>query len=125
MQYLRHNPVTSKPTIDVPAGACDCHCHIFGDPAVYPFVADRTFTQHPASLEDYLASLATLRVERAVVVQPSMYGLDNRCTLDAVGQLGKERARAVVMIDAATSEEQIRRMNEAGARGVRFITLAT
>jgi predicted TIM-barrel fold metal-dependent hydrolase len=68
--------------------------------------------------------LATLGVERTVIVQPSMYGLDNRCTLDAVRQFGADRARAVVMIDASADRNEIRRLHDAGARGVRFITLA-
>jgi predicted TIM-barrel fold metal-dependent hydrolase len=108
---------------DVPAGACDCHTHMFGDPKQFPFAADRVYTPEPASIAEMRALHRALRMDRVVVVQPSVYGTDNTCTLDAVRQLGS-RARAIAVIDDATSSAALDAMHQAGARGIR-INLAT
>jgi predicted TIM-barrel fold metal-dependent hydrolase len=94
----------------VPAGACDCHVHVFGPAARFPYAARRTYTPPDASLEQLQALHQRLGIERVVVIQPSPYGTDNSCTLDAVKRLGN-RARAVVVVDERTSLK--------GASGVR------
>ena len=108
---------------DVPAAASDCHTHIFGDARRFPFVADRVYTPEPASIAEMRALHRSLHMDRVVIVQPSVYGTDNTCTLDASRQLGS-RARAVVVIDEAIPSAALDRMHGAGARGVR-INLAT
>jgi predicted TIM-barrel fold metal-dependent hydrolase len=109
----------STPAFDMPSGACDCHVHVFGPIARYPFAAERMFTPGPASVEDLVALQRTLGLERVVIVQPSPYGTDNACMLDAVQRLGA-RARAVAVIDAATSDAALKDMDRAGVRGVRL-----
>jgi predicted TIM-barrel fold metal-dependent hydrolase len=104
---------------DVPAGACDCHTHAFGDPNRFPFTSSRVYTPEPAPVEEMQALLRALRVDRVVIVQPSVYGTDNACTLDAVRQLGS-RARAIVVIDEKTPESALDDMGRAGARGIRL-----
>ena len=71
-------------------------------------------------MPDYLAMADTVGIGRMVVVQASVYGTQNEVTLDAVRQLGLERARAVVVIDDSFDDAALRRMHERGARGVRF-----
>ena len=93
-------PVTPV-NFDVPPGACDCHTHIFGDPARFPFVPGRTYTPEPASVDEVRALHRALHTSRVVIVQPSVYGTDNACTLDAVSQLGSG-ARGVAVIDDNT-----------------------
>jgi predicted TIM-barrel fold metal-dependent hydrolase len=110
----------TKPALKAPAGSTDCHFHIFGPHARYPLSPGRSYTPPEALVEQYLALAATLGIERMVVVQPSIYGTDNECTLDAVARFGKDRARAVVVIDDQATPHALRRMHEAGARGVRF-----
>ena len=107
----------------LPAGACDCHTHIFGDSQRFPLAADRVYTPEPASIEEMRALHRALRMERVVIVQPSIYATDNACTLDAVRQLGS-RARAVAVIDDKVSAAALDAMHEAGVRGIR-INLAT
>ena len=107
----------------LPAGACDCHTHIFGDAQHFPQAADRVYTPEPASIEEMRALHRALRMERVVIVQPSIYATDNACTLDAVRQLGS-RARAVAVIDDQVSAAALDAMHEAGVRGIR-INLAT
>ena len=103
---------------DVPRGACDCHVHIF-DPARFPYAAKRVYTPPEALVEDLLELQKTLRMDRVVVVQPSVYGSDNSCALAALRRLGA-RARGVVVIDRTTSRTEIDEMAAAGARGIRL-----
>jgi predicted TIM-barrel fold metal-dependent hydrolase len=74
--------------IDVPPDACDCHTHVIGDPAKYPFAPTRSYTPQQASVEELQALHRALHVTRVVIVQPSVYGTDNSCTLDAIRRLG-------------------------------------
>ena len=107
----------------LPPGACDCHTHIFGDARRFPPAADRVYTPEPASIEEMRALHRALHIERVVIVQPSIYGTDNACTLDAVRRLGAG-ARAVAVIDGKISAAALDAMHTAGVRGVR-INLAT
>jgi predicted TIM-barrel fold metal-dependent hydrolase len=108
----------TKVAFAVPAGACDCHVHVFGAAAEFPFAARRGYTPPPASAVELLALQRALRLSRVVIVQPSVYGSDNSCTLDGMRQLGL-RARGVAVIDRATSKAALDRMRRAGIRGVR------
>ncbi len=110
-------------TFAVPAGACDCHVHVFGRAAQFPFAAQRGYTPPPASAAELLALQEALHLSRVVIVQPSVYGSDNSCTLDGMRRLG-ERARGVAVIDKATSNATLDEMHRAGIRGVR-VNLAT
>src|SRR4051812_4606946 len=74
----------TKVNFDVPAGACDCHVHVFGDPKRYPFFSGRVYTPPPATVDDLRKLQQALHMDRVVVVTPSVYGTDNSCTLDAV-----------------------------------------
>jgi predicted TIM-barrel fold metal-dependent hydrolase len=117
------NAAASQPAtpvkFDVPPGACDCHTHIFGDPARFPFTAGRAYTPESASVEEMRALHRALHTDRVVIVQPSVYGTDNACTLDAIRQLGS-RARGVAVVDAQTSAASLDQMGRAGVRGVRI-----
>ena len=103
----------------VPRGACDCHVHVFGDPAAFPFAERRVYTPPQASVEQLLELQRDLHLDRVVVVQPSVYGADNACTLDAVRRMDA-RARGIAVIDKATSRKALEAMASAGIRGVRL-----
>ena len=103
----------------VPPGACDCHVHIFGDPQRFPFAATRTYTPETATVDELRSVHRALHLERAVIIQASVYGTDNSCTLDAIKQLGP-RARGIAVIDEKTSSAELDRMNRSGIRGVRI-----
>src|SRR5260370_30536922 len=66
---------------DVPAGACDCHTHIHGDPGKFPFFAGRVYTPETALPEEMAALHRALSLQRVVIVTPSVYGTDNSATL--------------------------------------------
>jgi len=111
--------VKSPVDFDVPRGACDCHVHVF-DPARFPYFSGRVYTPPAATAEDLLALQQQLNFDRVVVVQPSVYGVDNACTLDAMKKLGPARARGVAVIDKTFGQDQIDTMAAAGVRGVRL-----
>src|SRR5262245_916323 len=84
VRWLGREPVSAaapqprtKVSFDVPPGGCDCHVHVFGDPKRYPFFAGRTYTPEMAASGELRQLLAALKLERVVVVQPSVYGTDN------------------------------------------------
>ena len=108
---------------DVPVGACDCHTHIHGDPAKFPFFPGRVYTPELASPEEMTALHKALRVERVVIVTPSVYGADNSATLFGMKARGAT-ARGVAVIDEKTQDSDLDAMNEAGIRGIR-LNLAT
>ena len=108
---------------DVPAGACDCHTHIHGDPEKFPFFAGRVYTPEPASPEEMSALHKALHIERVVIVTPSVYGTDNSATLFGMKARGPT-ARGVAVIDDKTPEADLDAMGQAGIRGIR-LNLAT
>jgi len=108
---------------DVPAGACDCHTHIHGDPEKFPFFAGRVYTPESASPEEMAALHKALHIQRVVIVTPSVYGTDNSATLFGMKARGND-ARAVAVIDDKTTEAQLDVMNTDGFRGIR-LNLAT
>jgi predicted TIM-barrel fold metal-dependent hydrolase len=121
MSYSRRTaPKPATPVnFDVPTGACDCHVHIFGDPQRFPFSPARTYTPGSASVEELTALHRALHIDRVVVVNPSVYGTDNSCTLDAVKRLGSG-ARAIAVIDEKTPDASLDNMDRAGVRGIRI-----
>ena len=108
---------------DVPAGACDCHTHIHGDPAYFPFFAGRTYTPEMALPEEMAALHKALHIQRVVIVTPSVYGTDNAATLYGIKARGAD-ARGVAVIDDQTPESVLDTMGQAGVRGIR-LNLAT
>jgi predicted TIM-barrel fold metal-dependent hydrolase len=108
---------------DVPAGACDCHTHIHGDPEKFPFFAGRIYTPETALPEEMAALHKSLYIQRVVIVTPSVYGTDNSATLYGMKARGAD-ARGVAVIDEKTPESELDSMDRAGIRGIR-LNLAT
>jgi predicted TIM-barrel fold metal-dependent hydrolase len=113
-------PSTVKTPVDfdVPRGACDCHVHIF-DSVHFPYFSGRLYSPPEASIDDLRALQSALHFDRVVIVTPSVYGVDNSCTLNAVHELGA-RARGVAVIDKSISAAALDAMAAAGVRGVRL-----
>jgi predicted TIM-barrel fold metal-dependent hydrolase len=103
----------------VPPGACDCHVHVFPDPAHFPFWSGRGYTPPVATARDLLALQRALHMDRVVIVTPSVYGTDNSAMLDGIRQLGHKRARGVAVIGSGITKAQIDAMDKAGVRGIR------
>src|SRR6202049_5133727 len=96
---------------DVPAGACDCHTHIHGDPEKFPFFSGRVYTPEPASPEEMTALHKALPIERVVIVTPSVYGTDNSATLFGMKARGPT-ARGVAVIDDNTQDSDLAAMHQ-------------
>src|SRR6476620_4276554 len=113
------DPNTRTPKFELPKLSCDAHCHIFGPGAKYPYAPDRSYTPPDAPLEDFKALHAKLGVERAVIVNASAHGTDNRVALDAIAQ-SNGAYRAVANIDGTITEKGLQELNDGGFRGCRF-----
>lgn len=102
--------------------ACDCHLHVFEDG--YPLARTATFTPPHAPASAYRAVQRALGLQRAVVVQPTGYGFDNRCTLAAIEQLGIDATRGIAVVPPGVPQAELQRLHDAGMRGVRYMMLA-
>ena len=116
-QEVKWSSGTEAPKLKAPANSCDCHHHIYD--AKYPVDPRATLRPGDASIGDYRVFQKRIGTSRNVVVTPSTYGTDNRVTLDAVDAFGPT-ARAVVVVDDAATDGELKRMHADGARGIRF-----
>jgi predicted TIM-barrel fold metal-dependent hydrolase len=105
----------------MPQGATDCHNHIMGPQAKYPYAATRIYTPPEASLADLRGLRVQIGVARNVIVTPSVYGFDNRCTADALAELGNT-ARGIAVIPPGISDAELARLNAQGFKGARLNT---
>lgn len=99
--------------------SCDCHFHVFGSPERYPYSSDLRYAPPLAPLSEYCVLANRLGIERMVFIQPSAYGQDNSCLLDAMSELGAP-CRGIVDVDERISEAELARMQAQGACGVRI-----
>ncbi len=111
------NPI--KPSFVPPPGACDSHCHIFGPADRFPYAPERRYTPPDAPKEKLRALHAHLGFERAVLVQASCHGKDNRAMMDAMADSGG-RMRGVAMVGAEVTDRELADLHAGGVRGIRF-----
>nr|WP_314256830.1 amidohydrolase family protein [uncultured Devosia sp.] len=108
-------------TYKAPSKSCDAHFHVFGDRGKYPFGTDDIRYEPPVvSIADLKKITDKLGIDRFVFVQPSCYGFDNSCQLDAVLELGLDSARAVIDMHEDTPDKELERLHSLGTRGVRI-----
>ena len=107
-----------KPKLTLPKLSCDTHAHILGPHAKYAYSPARVYTPPDCLPGDYQKMLATLGVERAVLVQPSVYGSDNTVMLEAMRAAG-DKFRGVAVVDDNITDANLALLNAAGVRGVR------
>jgi predicted TIM-barrel fold metal-dependent hydrolase len=118
-QAVRWSSGTERPSIAVPPNATDCHHHVYD--ARFPPAPAATLRPPDASIEDYRQLQRRLGLTRNVVVQPSTYGTDNRLLVESLKAFGPT-ARGICMLDATVTPAELKRLHEAGIRGVRFGT---
>jgi D-galactarolactone isomerase len=116
-QQVKWSAGTAPAKLRAPANAADCHHHIYD--ARYPVDPKAALRPQDALVEDYRALQRRIGTTRHVIVQPSTYGTDNRCTLDALAAFGPE-ARAVAVVNDGVSDAELKRMDMLGVRGIRF-----
>lgn len=112
--------VVPNPSWTAPPLSCDCHFHIFGPYDRFPLDAGRHYDPPAALIPAYLRMAEALGIGRMVIVQPSVYGTDNECSLDAAERFGLDRARVVAVVDDSFDDAALRAMHARGTRGVRF-----
>jgi predicted TIM-barrel fold metal-dependent hydrolase len=124
-QAVPNSTGAAPPRLNVPPGSCDSHHHIY----------DERFPASPhwhqgiaagATVADYRLLQRRLGTSRSVVVQPSTYGIDNRCLVDALSQLGPT-SRGVAVVDTDVKDAALRTLAEAGVRAIRvnFVSAQT
>ena len=116
-QQVKWSEGTEAPKLKAPANSCDCHHHIYD--AKYPVDPQSTLRPGDALVEDYRAFQKRIGTSRNVIVTPSTYGTDNRVTLNAVAAMGLD-ACAIVVVNDTVTDAELRKMDEQGARGMRF-----
>lgn len=113
------HPSPSRPAFAMPPGACDTHCHVFGPASRFPYAEGRRYTPPDAPVESLMALHRHLGISRAVLVQASAHGTDNRAMLDAIAH-DPANLRGVAMVDPDIGDDQLRRLDLAGVRAVRY-----
>ena len=104
-----------KPRFTLPPGACDAHNHVFGPAATFPYAQERRYTPEDAPKEALAALHAHLGVERAVLVQASCHGKDNRAMLDAIAAAPDKR-RGVAMVDDTFTDKDYAALDRVNGR---------
>jgi 2-pyrone-4,6-dicarboxylate lactonase len=117
--WLSFHPAPSKPLFVPPAGAVDAHCHVFGPGAAFPYAPERKYTPCDAPKEKLWALRDHLGFARNVIVQATCHGADNRAVVDALRHAGGA-ARGIATVKADIGEAELRELDAAGVRGVRF-----
>jgi predicted TIM-barrel fold metal-dependent hydrolase len=109
---------TESPKLKAPANATDCHMHIY-DPGRFPMPPSQRVAPTHAAVPDYRLLQRRIGTTRVVIVQPRNYATDNRVTVDAIARLGPN-ARGVAVLHPTVSDAELKRLQDAGIRGIRF-----
>ena len=117
--WLPFDPNPSKPTYVPPPGAVDAHCHVFGPGDEFPYAPERKYTPSDAGKDLLFATRDFLGLSRNVVVQATCHGADNRAMVDAL-HAADGLARGVATITPGISDDELKALDAAGVRGVRF-----
>ena len=106
-------------SFSLPAGSCDTHCHVFGPPDRFPYSPTRKYEPVDTPKEALATLHARLGIERAVIVQASAHGTDNRAMLDALAWQ-PDAWRGIAVIDDTIGDTELEAMAQSGVRGIRF-----
>jgi 2-pyrone-4,6-dicarboxylate lactonase len=117
--YLPFHPNPSKPAYKPPPGAVDAHCHVFGPGDVFPYAPERKYTPCDAPKEKLFALRDFLGFSRNVIVQATCHGADNRALVDALQSSGG-KAKGVATVKADVTDDELKTLDAAGVKGVRF-----
>lgn len=109
-----------RPRLTAPPGACDTHMHVYDDR--FRLAPTATFKPPNAPTADYLAMRKRIGIAHTVVVQPTGYGFDNACTLEAMAAMGGS-ARGIAVAPPDVKDAELDRLTKAGMRGIRYFML--
>lgn len=108
-----------KPRLKLPPGSCDCHAHVFGPQARFGYLPNAAYIPPDQTVDDYVRVLKILGCERAVLVQPSVYGTNHAAMLEAM-QSGKFSFRGVAVVSPKVTDQELHALHDAGFRGIRI-----
>src|ERR1700748_303657 len=117
--YIPFHPNPSKPAYQPPAGAVCAHCHVFGPEAEFPFAPKRKYTPCDAPKEKLFALRDYLGLDKNVIVQATCHDTDNRALVDAL-KAANGRAKGVAFVGEEITDAELKAMDRAGVKGVRF-----
>jgi len=117
------DPNTKTPAYKAPPGAVDTHTHIFGPPGRYPYAPVRSYTAPDAPLEMFRALHEKIGIDRAVIVNATLHGTDNRVVTDAIAA-GNGRYKGIANVDYGISDRELEDLARAGIKGCRFIFIS-
>src|SRR3974390_1025552 len=117
--YIPFHPNPSKPRYKPPPGAVDAHCHVFGPEAKFPYAPARKYPPCDAPKEKLFALRDFLGFDQNVIVQATCHGADNRALVDAL-EASDGRAKGVATVTADITDDELKDLDAAGVRGVRF-----
>jgi predicted TIM-barrel fold metal-dependent hydrolase len=117
-QQVAWSSGTEPAKTKAPPYATDCHHHIYD--SRFPVDPNATLKPGDATVADYRLLQNRIGTSRNVVIQPSTYGVDNRCLLDALAQFGIRNTRGVAVVNASVTDSELRALHTAGVRGIRF-----
>jgi len=113
------DPDTRRPRVQYPAGACDCHAHVFGPQRRFPYLPNAAYIPPDALPQDFARMLSRIGCQRAVLVQPSVYGVDNGCMVAALTS-GVFNFRGVAVVEEHIGDDELQALHHAGVRAVRI-----
>ena len=120
LQHASSQESISRLAARIPKGTWDTHMHVV-DPRQFPLAKDAAYQPSPHTIDDAREFLSSLGISKMCIVQPSIYGNDNSCTLDGLKRLGPENGRAVIQFNPdSTSKDQLQEWHDLGVRGVRL-----
>lgn len=111
----------SRPRLKAPPGTTDTHIHIYD--RRFPMAPTATFNPPDASVSGYRLVCEQLGIARTVLIQPTTYGTDNRCMIEAIAELGAQRARGVAVVDENATDAELEKLTGSGICGIRFFML--
>src|ERR1700692_3464079 len=117
--YIPFHPNPSKPTYQAPSGAVCAHCHVFGPEAAFPFAPKRKYTPCDAPKEKLFALRNFLGLDKNVIVQATCHDIDNRALVAAL-MTSNNKAKGIAFVDEGFTDEQLKELDRAGVKGVRF-----
>src|SRR6202030_1399472 len=117
--YIPFHPHPSKPKFKPPPGAVDAHCHVFGPENKFPYATERKYTRCNARKEKLFALRDFLGLDKNVIVQASCHSKDNSAMVDAL-EASDNRAKGVAFVGEEVTDAELKWMDRAGVRGVRF-----
>lgn len=117
------HPSPSRPAFRLPKNSCDTHVHVYGPGDRFPYDPDRPYDAPDAPAGQLENLHRRLGVDRVVIVQAKVHGLDNSAMLDAIARR-EGSARGVALVPGDVSDQELRCLHQAGVRGVRYNFMA-